>query len=59
MGEKTMSSTSSGISRTQLDAVLDAGADAVDDVEIRLHGFSEKPDRRGRVLESVEPDSCG
>ena len=39
----------------QLDAVLNARADAVHDVEIRLDGFPEKPDRRGRVLEAVEP----
>ena len=39
----------------QLDAVLDAGADAVDDVEIRLDGFAEQADRRGRVFEAVEP----
>jgi hypothetical protein len=39
----------------QFDAVLDAGADAVDDVEIRLDGFAEKADGRGRVLEAVEP----
>ena len=39
----------------ELDAVLDARADAMDDMEIRLHGFAKEPHRRGRVLQPIEP----
>ena len=39
----------------QLDAVLNAGADAVDHVKVCFHGFAEKADRADRMLQPIEP----